>query len=73
MREIEFYVMRNGKGLFLKEDGKWTKDLKKARSFDKEIDTQFYLKRGRNLWGLESWMEIFERRAEYRSKLIKIK
>ena len=69
---IEFYVMRNSKGLFLKEDGKWTKDLKKARTFDKEIDTEFYLKRGRNLWALESWMDKFEHTWSYNSKLIKI-
>ena len=69
---IEFYVIRNSKGLFLKEDGKFTKDLKKARTFDKEIDVEFYLKRGRNLWALESEMIVIENRAEYRSKLIKV-
>ena len=72
MKEIEFYVIRNGKGLFLKEDGKFTKDLKKARTFDKEIDVEFYLKRGRNLWALESWMEKKEHSYGYNSKLIKI-
>ena len=69
---IEYYIIRNGKGLFLKEDGGWTKSLMKARTFDKDIDTQFYLKRGRNLWGLESWMNVFEGRAQYDSKLVKI-
>ena len=72
MKEIEFYVIRNGKGLFLKEDGKFTKDLKKARTFDKEIDVEFYLKRGRNLWALESWMEKKEHSYGYNSKLIKV-
>ena len=71
-KSIEFFVIRNGKGLFLKEDGKWSKDLKKARTFDKEIDVEFYLKRGRNLWALESWMVLEENRAMYNSKLIKV-
>ena len=70
--EIEFYVIRNSKGLFLKEDGKWTTDLKKARTFDKEIDVEFYIKRGRNLWALASEMIVKENRAEYNSKLIKV-
>ena len=69
---IEFYVIRNGKGAFLKEDGNYSTDIRKARTFDKEIDVQFYLKRGRNLWALASEMVIEENRASYNSKLIKI-
>ncbi len=71
-KSIEYYVIRNGKGLFLKEDGKWTKNFSKARSFDKEIDVEFYLKRGRNLWALESWMEAKENSLGYNSKLVKV-
>ena len=69
---IEFYFIRNSKGLFLTEDGKWTKNFNKVRAFDKEIDVEFYLKRGRNLWALESEMVKKEHGWGYNSKLTKI-
>ena len=69
---VEFYVIRNGKRQFLTSEGKWTTNLMKARTFDKEIDVEFYLKRGRNLWALESELVEKEGTLGYNSRLTKI-